>query len=121
PQNLRLVAIGDLSSQRQGRAGGEGSAMHFPVHVGGKDYFPSGIRGWSTTQNGMKRLIAANRVYASGSGGVGYVRYLDDYSAMPLTNIWTDTVGQSQYGGSKTYVVQTGLKVVERCILMTTD
>jgi adenine-specific DNA-methyltransferase len=49
------------------------------------------------------------------------VRYLDDFSAMPLANIWTDTVGQSQYGGTKTYVVQTGLKVVERCVMMTTD
>jgi adenine-specific DNA-methyltransferase len=117
----RLVAIGDLSSQRQGRASGQGSAMHFPIAVNGSTYYPSGTRGWSTTEVGIRRLIEANRVYASGGGGVGYVRYLDDYSVMPLTNIWTDTVGQSQYGGAKTYVVQTGVKVVERCILMTTD
>lgn len=121
PPNVRLVAIGDLSSQRQGREGGEGSAMHFPVRVSGKEFFPSGTRGWSTTETGMERLKAANRVHASGQKGVGYVRYLDDFSALPLTNIWTDTVGQSQYGGSKVYVVQTGLRVVERCLLMATD
>jgi adenine-specific DNA-methyltransferase len=95
--------------------------MHFAVNVNGHDYFPSGTRGWSTTQLGISRLKAANRIYASGKTGVGYVRYLDDFSAMPLANIWTDTVGQSQYGGTKTYVVQTGLKVVERCVMMTTD
>ncbi len=118
---IRLVAIGDLSSQRQGREAGEGSVMNFPLNVNVHDYYPSGTRGWSTTQAGVRRLKAANRVYASGKTGVGYVRYLDDFSAMPLTNIWTDTVGQSQYGGAKTYVVQTGLKVVERCLLMATD
>ncbi|MBI5752962.1 MAG: site-specific DNA-methyltransferase [Hydrogenophilales bacterium] len=121
PEGFRLVAIGDLSSQRQGRESGEGSAMHFAVELNGRNYFPSGIRGWSTTPIGIERLRAANRIYASGQGGVGYVRYLDDFAGLPLSNVWTDTVGQSQYGGSKIYVVQTGLRVVERCILMTTD
>ena len=120
-EGLRLVAIGDLSSQRQGRESGEGSAMHFAVELNGRKYFPSGIRGWSTTPIGIERLRAANRIYASGQGGVGYVRYLDDFAGLPLSNVWTDTVGQSQYGGSKIYVVQTGLRVVERCILMATD
>jgi adenine-specific DNA-methyltransferase len=36
-------------------------------------------------------------------------------------NIWTDTVGQNQLGGEKLFVVQTALKIVERCLLMTTD
>jgi adenine-specific DNA-methyltransferase len=121
PPNVRLVSIGDLSSQRQGREGGAGSAMHFAVEVSGRSYFPSGSRGWSTTAKGISRLRAANRLYASGQAGIGYVRYLDDFAAMPLTNIWTDTVGQSQYGGAKMYVVQTALKVVERCLLMSTD
>jgi len=121
PSDARLVAIGDLSSQRQGRESGEGSAMHFPIELHGKLYFPSGTRGWSTTEIGIRRLMAANRIYGSNKSGIGYVRYLDDFSAFPLTNIWTDTVGQSQYGGSKVYVVQTGLKVIERCLLMSTD
>lgn len=120
PTDGRLVAIGDLSSQRQGRAAGEGSAMGFPIEFRGSIFRPSGARGWSTTRDGIGRLARANRIYSSGTG-IGYVRYLDDYPTMPLTNIWSDTVGQSQYGGSKVYVVQTGLKVVERCILMATD
>ena len=27
-----------------------------------------------------------------------------------LSNVWTDTVGQNQFGGTKVYVVQTALK-----------
>src|SRR5207253_978630 len=39
----------------------------------------------------------------------------------PLSNVWTDTLGQNQFGGSKSYVVQTALSVVQRCLLMTTS
>ncbi len=35
-------------------------------------------------------------------------------------NVWTDT-GASGFGDEKLYVVQTISKIVERCILMTTD
>ena len=38
-----------------------------------------------------------------------------------MSNLWVDTVGQNQFGGDKIYVVQTGLNVIQRCILMTTD
>lgn len=120
PADGRLVAIGDLSSQRQGRSAGEASAMGFAIEMEGKSFRPSGTRGWSTTRDGISRLKRANRIYSSGTG-LGYVRYLDDYNTMPLTNIWSDTVGQSQYSGDKLYVVQTGNRVVERCLLMATD
>jgi adenine-specific DNA-methyltransferase len=42
---------------------------------------------------------------------------VDDFSAYPVTNIWTETAGSP----SKVYVVQTSPAVVERCLLMTTD
>ena len=51
---------------------------------------------------------------------MNYVRYLRDYPALPLTNAWDDTAiaGWSEF---KVYVVQTARRVIERCILMTTD
>ena len=52
---------------------------------------------------------------------MSYRRYLNDFRASPISNVWTDTVGQNQFGGEKQYVVQTALKIVERCMLMTTD
>ncbi len=38
---------------------------------------------------------------------------------MTITNIWNDV--SSSLGGKKLYVVQSGLKPIQRCILMTTD
>ena len=38
-----------------------------------------------------------------------------------MANVWTDTLGQNQFGGDKVYVVQTALPVVQRCMLMCTD
>jgi adenine-specific DNA-methyltransferase len=49
-----------------------------------------------------------------------YVNYLDDFPVSPLTSVWTDTV-VSTFAAAKLYVVQTNTKVVERCMLMTTD
>src|SRR5215471_21394397 len=45
--------------------------------------------------------------------------FFNDFSYMPLTNLWDDTVSSSAM--EKLYVVQTNTRVVERCILMTTD
>jgi adenine-specific DNA-methyltransferase len=49
-----------------------------------------------------------------------FIRYLDDFPAKPYNNLWIDT-RQSGFSDPKTYVVQTGEKIVERCLLMTTD
>ncbi len=92
--------------------------MHFPVRFEGKDYFPEGNRGWSTTRAGMTRLSHANRLALQGAS-LNYVRYLDDFPAVPLNSTWSDT--QSGSGMDKVYVVQTNTKVIERCLLMTTD
>ena len=49
-----------------------------------------------------------------------YLRFLDDFSVVPYTNNWTDT-GIAGFTADKLYVVQTLPKVIERCLLMTTD
>jgi len=47
-------------------------------------------------------------------------RYPEDFSVIRLHNVWDDTV-MSTYSKEKLYAVQTNTKVIERCILMTTD
>jgi adenine-specific DNA-methyltransferase len=116
PQGARIMTTGDLTSARV-RAGRTG---YFPITIEGKDYLPP-KREWSTHREGIERLKLARRIERVGESGLAYVRYLDDFPAVPLTNLWPDTVGQNQFGGDKVYVVQTGLTVVRRCILMTTD
>jgi adenine-specific DNA-methyltransferase len=51
---------------------------------------------------------------------LSYVRFIDDFSVSPITDLWTDTQ-TGAFTDDKTYVVQTNTKVVERCILMATD
>ena len=81
--------------------------------------YTPGKRGWSTNRAGMSRIMRADRLVASGKT-LSYIRYLRDSPARPYTSFWTDT-RQSGFGDQKLYVVQTARKVVERCILMTTD
>jgi len=77
---------------------------------------------WKTDEEGMQRLIDAGRIIPSEDGAtLGYKRYLGDFPAFDLNNVWSDTVGQNQHGGFNRYVVQTVLRAVRRCVLMTTD
>ncbi len=92
--------------------------MHFPVTFNGKDYLPSLGRGWTTTREKMDRLVKAGRVGASGNN-IRFKRYFRDDHYFGLNNFWTDT--QSGSGMDKVYVVQTSERVVQRCVLMTTD
>ena len=50
---------------------------------------------------------------------LNYKRYFADAPVFETYNIWDDT--QSGSGMEKIYVVQTNAKVIERCLLMTTD
>lgn len=68
---------------------------------------------------GMNRLGAAGRVHEA-ENSIQYVRYHTDFDVAVHGNIWTDT-GTGNFTDEKVYVVQTNTKVIERCILMTTD
>jgi adenine-specific DNA-methyltransferase len=88
------------------------------IHYHGARYLP-GSRYWSTSPESIIRLGKADRLHAGGKT-LSYVRYLSDFSVMPLLNVWTDT-GTGGYGDDRYYVVQTTTKVLQRCILMATD
>jgi adenine-specific DNA-methyltransferase len=93
----------------------------FPVQLGKETYRPR-TGYWKTGEDGMKRLIAAERVVATEGGTLRYVRFLEDSSCTPIANVWTDISGAVQSRSDpKVYVVQTATSVIERCMLMTTD
>ena len=121
PDSWQVFTASNLTSQSIGRAKGEGAASWFPVQYNGREYRPSLQLRWKTNQEGMDRLLKADRICATSGGLLGYIRYFHDFRVQRLTNIWMDTIGQNQLGGDKMYVVQTALKMVQRCILMTTD
>ena len=114
----RAFRLSDMTSQSVGRSKGEGAASWFDVQIEGRAVRPSLKARWKTNEVGMERLAHASRLSA-GRNTLNYVRYIDDFPAYQITNAWMD-VGSS-VGGDKLYVVQTSPKIVERCILMTTD
>jgi adenine-specific DNA-methyltransferase len=115
----RVYRLDNLQSQSIGREKGEGAACWFPVKLDGKEWRPGQQSRWKTNEAGMAKLNIANRLQATATG-LYYVRYIDDFPAMPLGDNWADTV-VAGFVSEKKYVVETSTKVVERCLLMTTD
>jgi len=114
PDDGRIFRGDNLTSQTTREA----QTTVFDVELNGTIFRP-GKGGWKTNVSGMARLKAANRLIAQGRT-LSYVRYFDDFPLFPLSNVWEDTV-TSGFGDAKVYVVQTNARVIERCVLMTTD
>ena len=114
PKGSKLFALSDLTSQTGS------DSIRYPILFRGKTYRIENNRGWRTSEKGMEILIKENRIEAM-RNCLSYVLYFEDFPLQTMTNLWTDTVGQNQMGGEKLYVVQSALKPVQRCILMTTD
>ena len=98
------------------RSTGRTPSCVFEYYFNGQRFFPGGGRSWKTNEDGMKRLEALNRLFAPGNT-LRYKFYFDDYPVMELSHMWMDTQGATDMK----YVVQTSEKVVQRCLLMTTD
>jgi adenine-specific DNA-methyltransferase len=119
PEGSRIYRIDNLTSQSVGRDKGEGAASWFPVTFRGTEFRPSLKARWKTSESGMARLGMADRLEAT-EGGLHYVRYFDDFPVFPQSDVWDDTV-IAGFASDKRYVVETSTKVVQRCLLMTTD
>lgn len=87
----------------------------YDFSFGGKTY-KARTKSWKTTKDGMATLIRKNRVIAPGETP-RYVYYWEDYPVQKMNNVWLDTGGRSE----RIYVVQTNEKIVQRCMLMSTD
>jgi len=111
--STRLATSADLTSQ------GELANSPQEYEFSGRVFLPPKGLHWKTTIEGMKRLSEARRIFLVGKT-LRYLRFLDDFPVFPISNTWTDT-GIAGYMADKMYVVQTLPKVIQRCILMTTD
>ena len=100
------------------RSGGE--STRFPVQFAGKMYRPT-AGGWRTGIIGMERVLKANRVALEGRR-LTFKKYFGDFGCISISNFWSDlTGGVASRTDPKVYVVQTSTKIIQRCILMTTD
>ncbi len=91
-----------------------------PIEFDGKQYQCPPNAHWKTTPSGIAKLITANRMIPKGNT-LRMVRYLEDFAISPFTNIWMDTGVGGFVGDERLYVVQTDTRVIQRCLLMTTD
>ena len=91
-----------------------------PFEFDGTSFHPGAGSHWKTTINGLSRLEAARRLAAPTKNSLAYVRYLGDFPVTEFSNTWLDTQ-TGAFTDDKVYVVQTNTKVIERCLLMTTD
>ena len=92
------------------------SCLYETFDLYGKRFRLPPNRQWSTTLPNMMRVGKAGRIYTGGNTP-RFIRLLDDHPVTELSNLWTDVMGARDV----IYVVQTNLRVIQRCILMTTD
>jgi adenine-specific DNA-methyltransferase len=91
-----------------------------PFEFEGKTFYPPKNNHWKANYpNGMQRLSDINRLYMT-ENSLCYVRYYTDFPYKEISNVWNDT-GTGSFLAEKIYVVQSALKAIQRCILMTTD
>jgi adenine-specific DNA-methyltransferase len=111
PSGARLSSVTALLTQ------GSSPERRIPYNFKEKEYIPGKDQEWKTEN--LSLLDKAGRLYAHGNT-LKYVRFMDDFPYFELSNIWDDTWAAG-FTEQKNYVVQTATKVLERCILMTTD
>jgi adenine-specific DNA-methyltransferase len=113
PAGSRLFAPDNLTSQSSPES--SQFAVEFRGHV-----VKPGKGGWKTNPVGMEKLKAAERLFLTENATLRYVRFLNDFPAVPINNFWGD-VSTGSFTEDKVYIVQTNTKIVQRCLLMTTD
>lgn len=107
----KLFRLDTLISQRPGG--------RYQVYFNGREY-NSSPGYWKPSEIGFGRLILGQRISLEGKK-LSYLRYFDDFPLFKITNVWNDLSGIQSRSDNKIYAVQTPNKVIERCILMTTD
>jgi adenine-specific DNA-methyltransferase len=116
PLGWKICTLGPISSAGAQSTRGEPYLFH-----GEAIPCPAG-RHWSydPSPNGdMDRLGRIGRLRRSGKS-LATVLLAEDNPVTPIDNVWLDT-GTGSFTEDQIYVVQTGQKVVQRCMLMTTD
>jgi len=114
PENSRPYKPGDLSSQ--GRASSNQELRYAGIS---SDPFKKNAHWKANFPVGLSRVQKSGRIHVA-KNSFQYRRYHDDYPYTTRDNIWADT-GTGSFTDEKIYVVQTASKLIERCLLMTTD
>ena len=113
PKGSKIYRLDNLTSQRPA----QGSDLRQFVFKGQR--FTPGKGTFKTDQKGLTNLAERDRLENIGDR-LYYRRYFSDFPVFPISNLWADT-SIAGFASDKVFVVQTNVKVIQRCILMTTD
>jgi adenine-specific DNA-methyltransferase len=90
PKGARIYRLDNLTSQSRSES------TDFLFTWEGKTLGP-GSGGWKTNIDGMHRLAKGGRLRTRQVGNtITYIRYIDDFSAIPITNVWADVNGHQE-------------------------
>jgi adenine-specific DNA-methyltransferase len=95
---------------------GNSTGESIPFEFQNKVFHSSSNNHWKTHLIGMNRLSYADRITKL-RNSIRYKRYFQDYPVKAISNIWSDLGGAT----SMIYVVQSSSRLIQRCVLMTTD
>jgi len=107
---------GKLITNRPLVSGAYSASTTYEIELRNKKFHPGNNRCWKTTPDGMKRLAQAERLHFA-DNSLKFVVSHDDLAFSEVSHVWEDTMDLT----GKMFVVQTGTKVIERCMLMTTN
>ncbi len=93
-----------------------GTSKREPREFEGKTYKPPSNRQWVHTKDTFDAIVRAGRVIKE-RNSIRFKLYMDDFPYEEQNTVWNDTGPEM----SKIYTVQTSPKVIQRCLLMTTD
>lgn len=111
--NSRLFKRVALFSQGESTTG-----RSDPFHWNGQHWKVAPNTHWAISHEGLNELARQNRLAHAPSGhSLMLKRYVEEYPGRQLNNFWSTQM----FANDLHYVVETAEKVLERCILMTTD
>ncbi len=87
-----------------------------PVKLNGQKFFCPPNRHWSNDPDVIEKAFKFGYIEIQGNTPRRVV-FFDEVPGLALNNMWSDTMGADD----PLYVVQTATKVIQRCLLMTTD
>ncbi len=113
PKGATIFERRPLNSQGESNAG-----RSDPFDWNGVKYPCPRGRQWSVSMEGMDRLSQLNRLVAVDQNAtLRWKRYEHELAGGRINNVWQTQMQATD----KRYVVQTGNKAIERCILMATE
>ncbi len=113
PADARIYQRTDLTSQGVSTTG-----RSEPYEYDGRVFRCGSARQWGVSKEGMDRLAELNRLEAlEERTSLRWKKYESEVPGRRINNIWGDQMSPT----GKRYVVETATKVIQRCILMTTD